>query len=150
MSQKKVEIYKLKNVEKKSLTRLHNFVILFKQHLERCPSGLRSRSWKPVTPKGAVGSNPTFSAYVWMFCIYTIEKLFQHGEVPKWLKGLPWKGSRSLVAARGFKSLLLRFFLSVEKWRKKLKKLLTKLERFDRIYKRCESGASKTWTLIIE
>ena len=29
-------------------------------------------------------------------------------EVPKWLKGLPWKGSRSLVAARGFKSLLLR------------------------------------------
>ena len=27
---------------------------------------------------------------------------------PSWLKGLPWKGSRSLVAARGFKSLLLR------------------------------------------
>ena len=33
------------------------------------------------------------------------------GEIPKWLKGLPWKGSRSLVAARGFKSLLLRFNL---------------------------------------
>ena len=32
-------------------------------------------------------------------------------EVPKWLKGLPWKGSRSLVAARGFKSLLLRSVL---------------------------------------
>ena len=30
------------------------------------------------------------------------------GEVPKRLKGLPWKGSRSLIAARGFKSLLLR------------------------------------------
>ena len=29
-------------------------------------------------------------------------------EVPKWLKGLPWKGSRSLVTVRGFKSLLLR------------------------------------------
>ncbi len=37
-------------------------------------------------------------------------ELFLHsaGEVPKWLKGLPWKGSRSLIAARGFKSLLLR------------------------------------------
>ena len=31
------------------------------------------------------------------------------GEIPKWLKGLPWKGSRSLIAARGFKSLFLRF-----------------------------------------
>ena len=31
---------------------------------------------------------------------------------PSWLKGLPWKGSRSLVAARGFKSLLLRCRLS--------------------------------------
>ena len=33
---------------------------------------------------------------------------FSYGEVPKRLKGLPWKGSRSLIAARGFKSLLLR------------------------------------------
>ena len=33
------------------------------------------------------------------------------GEIPKWLKGLPWKGSRSLVAARGFKSLFLRSLL---------------------------------------
>ena len=32
-----------------------------------------------------------------------------HGEVPKRLKGHPWKGCRSLTAARGFKSLLLRF-----------------------------------------
>ena len=30
------------------------------------------------------------------------------GEVPKGLKGLPWKGSRSLTAVRGFKSHLLR------------------------------------------
>ena len=30
------------------------------------------------------------------------------GEVPKRLKGHPWKGCRSLIAARGFKSLLLR------------------------------------------
>ena len=27
---------------------------------------------------------------------------------PSWPKGLPWKGSRSLIAARGFKSLFLR------------------------------------------
>jgi hypothetical protein len=31
---------------------------------------------------------------------------------PRWLKGLPWKGSRSLIAARGFKSLLLRSAVS--------------------------------------
>ena len=30
------------------------------------------------------------------------------GEVPKWLKGLPWKGSRSLIPAQEFKSLHLR------------------------------------------
>ena len=30
------------------------------------------------------------------------------GEIPKRLKGLPWKGSRPLIAARGFKSLFLR------------------------------------------
>ena len=32
--------------------------------MERCPSGLRSWSWKPVTPQGAVGSNPTLSATI--------------------------------------------------------------------------------------
>jgi hypothetical protein len=42
------------------------------------------------------------------------------GEVPKRLKGLPWKGSRSLIAARGFKSLLLRFL------EKEYKKVLDK------------------------
>ena len=30
--------------------------------LERCPSGLRSWSWKPVMLNGTVGSNPTLSA----------------------------------------------------------------------------------------
>ena len=34
----------------------------FRIHMERCPSGLRSWSWKPVIPKGTVGSNPTLSA----------------------------------------------------------------------------------------
>ena len=61
---------------------------------------------KTVCPKGRVGSNPTLSV--------TKEKtdlLIRHLEkYPSWPKGLPWKGSRSLVAARGFKSLLLRLF----------------------------------------
>ena len=33
---------------------------------------------------------------------------------PSWLKGLPWKGSRSLIAARGFKSLLLRLLKIIQ------------------------------------
>ncbi len=44
------------------------------------------------------------------FKILIVERvMYQLGEVPKRLKGLPWKGSRSLIAVRGFKSLLLRF-----------------------------------------
>ena len=54
---------------------------------------------------------------------------------PSWPKGLPWKGSRSLVAARGFKSLFLRFLFAEKQLEKKLKKLLTKLEGFGIIYK---------------
>ena len=50
---------------------------------------------------------------------------------PSWLKGLPWKGSRSLIAARGFKSLLLRSTL--KKKLKKIKKFLTKANEFDKI-----------------
>ena len=76
--------------------------------MERCPSGLRSWSWKPVTPQGAVGSNPTFSAVSTGILIEYRLLVSLFGEVPKRLKGLPWKGSRSLIAARGFKSLLLR------------------------------------------
>ena len=39
-----------------------------------------------------------------------------YGEVPKRLKGHPWKGCRSLIAARGFKSLLLRSLNLIERW----------------------------------
>ena len=41
------------------------------------------------------------------------------GEVPKWLKGLPWKGSRPLIAVRGFKSHLLRQISTSKKYFKK-------------------------------
>ena len=44
----------------------------------------------------------------WFYQWFVNSSINQLAEVPKWLKGLPWKGSRSLVAARGFKSLLLR------------------------------------------
>ena len=49
------------------------------------------------------------------------------GEIPKRLKGLPWKGSRSLVAARGFKSLFLRSRLFRKSFEKNLEKILKKL-----------------------
>ena len=48
---------------------------------------------------------------------------------PSWPKGLPWKGSRSLIAARGFKSLLLRLNL------KRFKKLLTMARDYDIVIK---------------
>ena len=47
---------------------------------------------------------------------------------PSWPKGLPWKGSRSLTAARGFKSLFLRSTNF-------LKKYLTKDGKYDKIQK---------------
>ena len=71
--------------------------------------------------KGTVGSNPTFSV-LYGLCVSL-------GEIPKRLKGLPWKGSRSLVAAPGFKSLFLRWFCKI----KNLKKLLTIAKPYDRI-----------------
>ena len=64
---------------------------------------------------------------------------------PSWPKGLPWKGSRSLVAARGFKSLLLRLFKTefrkgiftswktTLKCRKRMKKFLTSENENDKL-----------------
>ena len=79
--------------------------------MERYRSGHNEAVLKTVCPKGHVGSNPTLSADK-EICQRNIIYRIQHdevlGEVPKRLKGLPWKGSRSLIAARGFKSLLLR------------------------------------------
>ena len=67
-------------------------------------SGHNEAVLKTVCPQGRVGSNPTLSV--------TIEKtdllIRQLEKYPSWPKGHPWKGCRSLIAARGFKSLLLR------------------------------------------
>ena len=52
-------------------------------HTERCPSGLRSWSWKPVTRKGR-----GFESHSLRQLSYKAEQ-FGLGEVPKWPKGLP-------------------------------------------------------------
>ena len=76
---------------------------------ERYRSGHNEAVLKTVCPKGRVGSNPTLSA--------ELNKKFNSEKYPSWPKGHPWKGCRSLTAARGFKSLLLRF---LEKGNKKV------------------------------
>ena len=109
-------------------------------------SGHNEAVLKTVCPQGRVGSNPTLSANCtaeperWVpgaeLNMSLVETRCEstNAEVPKWLKGLPWKGSRSLVAARGFKSLLLRFNLWRKKLlQKKLKKFLTNRKRYDRM-----------------
>ena len=70
------------------------------------------RSWKPFVRKGTwvrIPPSPFMTSVIKYLAIsyrrFDSESL---GEVPKWLKGHPWKGCRSLIAARGFKSLLLR------------------------------------------
>ena len=82
--------------------------------LERYRSGHNEAVLKTVCPKGRVGSNPTLSAQTFQTifngCSYLLLiQAWYFGEVLKWLKRHPWKGCRSLIAARGFKSLLLRF-----------------------------------------
>ena len=42
--------------------KIYDIVLFVKKITERCPSGLRSWSWKPVMLNGTVGSNPTLSA----------------------------------------------------------------------------------------
>ena len=81
-----------------------------------------------MIPKGTVGSNPTFSARKMVNERLLPEHRIEYdivsasGEIPKRLKGLPWKGSRSLIAARGFKSLFLRSFLKTNFRNEKVKK----------------------------
>ena len=68
---------------------------------ERWSSWFKAPVLKTGEGNTSLGSNPSLSVNLALLEKYC-------GEVPKWLKGLPWKGSRSLIAARGFKSLFLR------------------------------------------
>ena len=63
---------------------------------------------------------------------------------PSWPKGLPWKGSRSLRAARGFKSLLLRFF------QKRKKKFLTERKSYDKLEKLLKRKMLKKFEKLIK
>ena len=76
--------------------------------MQRYRSGHNEAVLKTVCPRGHVGSNPTLCVenHQSDLVVFVFKLVF--GEVPKRLKGLPWKGSRSLIAARGFKSRLLR------------------------------------------
>ena len=115
-------------------------------HTERYRSGHNEAVLKTVCPKGRVGSNPTLS--VSKTVINFIRYKNQPAEVPKRLKGLPWKGSRSLIAARGFKSLLLRLKLLQRLFLKKLKKLLTNINKYVKLIWLLKK--QQTRTLIIE
>ena len=106
--------------------------------MERYRSGHNEAVLKTVCPQGRVGSNPTLS-------VHHESMMSTLGEVPKWLKGLAWKVSRSLIAARGFKSLLLRLFKTefrkgiftswktTLKCRKRMKKFLTSENENDKL-----------------
>ncbi len=96
-------------------------------YMQRYRSGHNEAVLKTVCPRGRVGSNPTLCVIrmksikhigTLYSCkrIYIEENIHNFGEVPKRLKGLPWKGSRSLIAVRGFKSRLLRSKRKIENY----------------------------------
>ena len=93
--------------------------------MERYRSGHNEAVLKTVCPKGRMGSNPILSAsgasislprinvsdrQCNPICVAQAAERFavNSEKYPSWPKGHPWKGCRSLIAARGFKSLLLR------------------------------------------
>lgn len=99
--------------------------------MESYRSGHNGAVLKTVCLKGRVGSNPTLS--VIGFVDNYILQIRHLEKYPRWLKGHPWKGCRSLIAARGFKSLLLRCFLLFLPEMKNFKKLLTMTNSRDNI-----------------
>jgi hypothetical protein len=118
--------------------------------MERYRSGHNEAVLKTVCPQGRVGSNPTLSVEPFGFTgkrfIFNIEQSYVSvilEKYPSWLKGLPWKGSRSLIAARGFKSLLLRSQLSEKQQEKSWKKLLTDGKNHGKIIELTEKNGQK-------
>ena len=87
------------------------------------------RSWKPFVRKGTwvrIPSSPLggnviekefgrilFLMYYNRINIARVRAALE--KYPSWPKGHPWKGCRSLIAARGFKSLLLRSLENISK-----------------------------------
>ena len=113
---------KIEKYEKTAWQMLHYQLEWKSTFEERYRSGHNEAVLKTVCPQGRVGSNPTLSAGTTEIRSFNVAPNASHiyigrnklrrvilwAEVPKRLKGHPWKGCRSLTAARGFKSLLLR------------------------------------------
>ena len=99
---------------------------------ERYRSGHNEAVLKTVCPQGRVGSNPTLSVIFLpkrrkrrkRFAMRILYFCKNSEKYPSWPKGHPWKGCRSLTAARGFKSLLLRSPENI--FKKDVKNLLTR------------------------
>ena len=101
---------KQEKINKKLLTKRFLSCKIEKHVWRDIEAVITRRSWKPFVRKGAwvrIPLSPLRQAQ-WDAFKNKYSLWINQAEVPKWLKGLPWKGSRSLVAARGFKSLLLR------------------------------------------
>ena len=99
-----------------------------RNNMERYRSGHNGAVLKTVCLHGRMGSNPILSALIRKSGFDNRILAFKvrlFGEVPKRLKGHPWKGCRSLIAARGFKSLLLRSIPVGIRIKNQLKKFLT-------------------------
>ena len=82
--------------------------------LERYRSGHNEAVLKTVCSQGHMGSNPILSVFHEVRLPHGVKKNKKQNsskleKYPSWPKGHPWKGCRSLIAARGFESLLLRF-----------------------------------------
>ena len=114
---KNIFFKKIKKICKNLLTLWHNgdninpALSKARNNMERYRSGHNGAVLKTVCLHGRMGSNPILSALIRESGFDNRILAFKvrlFGEVPKRLKGHPWKGCRSLIAARGFKSLLLR------------------------------------------
>ena len=110
----KVKHFRLSFHFSKTLDKASEFVYYSQAQAfrERYRSGHNEAVLKTVWGQLHMGSNPILSVRT----VPPIRELntaghrhiFDTAEVPKWSKGLAWKVSRSLIAAHGFKSHLLR------------------------------------------
>ena len=94
----------------KPLDKASEFVyyILAQAIRERYRSGHNEAVLKTVWGQLHMGSNPILSVPDRESKPFRKTEYCSYAEVPKWSKGLAWKVSRSLIAAHGFKSHLLR------------------------------------------
>ena len=83
----------------------------FKELVLKTSDSVRGRGFESHLLRSFYGRTPDGFIYIEWFVRSINDSGF--GEVPKRLKGHPWKGCRSLIAAHGFKSHLLRSHLRI-------------------------------------